>query len=159
MGLRLVLTINGCAALWILFVAGTKRDEMIVGAICMFLTVWFISYVAQRECPHVQFRFRDVARGWRIPGYLVTGTWEIFLVLIKDVLHLAPAESLYRSSCFRLNDDSPATTARRVLAISYTTATPNFIVVGIDLETKQMLFHQISKSGVLAMTQRLGAQA
>lgn len=159
MALRIAFTSAGCAALWILFVAGVKRDEMIVGAICMVLTIWFIAYVATHECPEVRFRFRDVAQGWRIPWYLVAGAGEIFLVLMKDVLHLAPAECIYRSVPFRAGGDPPATSARRVLAVSYSTATPNFIVVGIDLKSSQMLFHQIKRSPVHEMTRRLGALA
>jgi hypothetical protein len=35
---------------------------------------------------------------------------------------------------------------------------PNFIVIGIDDDQAQMLFHQIERSSVPKMTQRLGAQ-
>jgi hypothetical protein len=35
---------------------------------------------------------------------------------------------------------------------------PNFIVIGIDADEKQMLFHQLERSSVPRMSQSLGAQ-
>ena len=38
--------------------------------------------------------------------------------------------------------------ARRALAIAYTTITPNFVVVGIDKERAQLVYHQIKQSPI-----------
>ena len=157
--LRLPITVLASAAVWILLVAGVKPEEMIVGGICVLLTVWFVYYVAKHECPRFRLRFRDWIQIWRLPAYLISGSWEVLSVLVMDLLHLAPAQSLFRSAPFECNPDEPVDVARRVLAIAYTTATPNFIIIGIDVPGRQMLFHQLKKSEVLPMTRRLGAQA
>ncbi len=96
---------------------------------------------------------------WRIPGYLVTGTWEVIAVAAKDQLGIKRAQSLFRIVRFDAGkkDDSHAT-ARRVLAASYTTIAPNFIVLGVNTNDRELLFHQIERSPVPAMTKDLGAQ-
>ncbi len=157
--LRLLFTVLGSAAGWILFVSGVKPEEMIVGGICTALTVWFVYYIAKHDCPDIRLRFADWIQIWRLPAYLISGSWEILSVLVTDVLHLAPAESLFRAAPFERSPDEPLDVARRVLAIAYTTATPNFIIIGIDVTTRQMLFHQLKKSDVLPMTRNLGAEA
>jgi hypothetical protein len=156
--LKLLMAVFGSAALWILFVAGTKPEEMIVGCACTLLTVAFSAYVAKTTSLEIRLRFGDVIQMWRIPKSLITGTWEILAVLIPDVLHIRPAESLFRAAPFE-SDSTAVWAARRVLAVAYTTATPNFIVIGIDPATKLMVFHQLRRSDVLTLTRRLGVQA
>ncbi len=157
--LGLALSLLGSAGLWILFVAGVKPEEMIVGAICTPLTIIFSWYVANQCSMKIRLRTVDIVQALRIPWYVVTGSWEILSVLAKDILHIAPAESLFRAAPYGEDSEDPAVIGRRVLAITYTTATPNFIIVGIDLKTRRMLFHQLKKGDVLIMTRRLGAQA
>jgi|SRR5665213_77346 len=157
--LKLLVTLLGSAALWILFVAGVKPQEMIVGCICTLLTLAFTCSIALHSSLEIRLRFSDMIQIWRFPEYMVTGVWEILSVLVLDILHISPAESLFRAAPFEENEDTPVAIARRVLAVAYTTATPNFIIVGIDMKTRWMLFHQLKKSDVLTMTRRLGAKA
>lgn len=157
--LNLVVMVVGSAALWILFVAGIKPEEMIVGAVCILLTAAFTGYLAGQSSPTMKLRLTDVMQIWRVPGLLVIDAWAILCVLILDILQLSPAASLFRSAPFERNEKSPIAVARRILAVAYTTATPNLIILGIDASTSQMLFHQLKKSDVPTMTRRLGAQA
>ena len=92
---------------------------------------------------------RDLAACWRVPWYLVTGSWEIVVILVKDLFSVAKAGSFYRVSGFKTSKDDPLLVARRVLAIVYTTTAPNFIVIGIDYTKSRMLFHQLERSGEL----------
>ncbi len=156
---RLVVTVLGAAALWIFFVADVKPEEMIVGAICTLLTVAFTVYLASQGSLQIRLRFGDVIQIWRLPGYVITDAWEIVTILAMDILHQVPAESLFRAAPFEANHEEPVAFARRILAVAYTTATPSFVVIGIDLRTHRILFHQLRKSDVPIMTQRLGAQA
>ena len=97
---------------------------------------------------------------WRIPGYLISGTWEIIVVAAKDWSDVAPAKSLFRIVQFKAGkEDDAHDTARRVLAVAYTTIAPNFIVLGINPREQNLLFHQIQRSSVPQMTKELGAQA
>ncbi len=79
------------------------------------------------------------------------------VVLLKDLLHIAPAESLYRVSPFATADEDPDHLGRRVLATAYSTATPSIIVIGIDVDQRRMLFHQIKRRDLPSMTKALGA--
>lgn len=156
--LKLLAAVFGSVALWILFVASTRPEEMIVGCFCTLLTIAFSVYVARTTHIEIRLRFTDVIQIWRIPIYLITGAWEIVAALFKDVLHIATAESLFRAAPFE-NDSTPEGNGRRVLAVAYTTATPNSIVVGIDPKTHWILFHQLKRTDVHTMTRRLGARA
>ncbi|HZP22985.1 MAG TPA: hypothetical protein VFB04_06035 [Terriglobales bacterium] len=96
---------------------------------------------------------------WRLPWYLLSGTWEIMKVAVTDLLGTDPAESLFRVSLFAAEKkDDERAVARRVLAVTYTTVAPNFIVLGINSSDQKLLFHQIKRSSVPKMTQRLGAK-
>ena len=46
----------------------------------------------------------------------------------------------------------------QTLAVTYTTITPNFVVLGIASEHRLMIYHQIIPGQVLQITQNLGAK-
>jgi hypothetical protein len=143
--------------LWILFVDGTRRDEMIVGAGVLLLSGAFLYAVWRNDSLSLEVRLGDLVQAWRIPWYLLSGIYEIVVVLVKDLLGTR-ASSFYRVSGFKTSGSDPRLIARRVLATFYTTMAPNFIVIGIDFLQSRMLFHQLERSSVPRMTKALGAQ-
>lgn len=153
------LTVLFMAAEWILLVAGTRLHEMIVGAVSLAAAGAFLYFVHSNSTLRLELRAADVFAGWRIPWHLVSGIYEITVVLLKDLLSIEPAGSFYRVSGFRTSYRDPRLVARRVLAIAYTTVAPNFIILGIDYQQSRMLFHQLKRSSVPKMTQELGAQS
>ena len=157
--LLLVLTILLAPALWMLFVSSSNPHEMVVGVFASIATVIFTVFVCHSSSSSLTFRPRDVAQAWRIPWYILSGVWDITQVLFKDLLRLSPAENLYRVCGFDSSKHDPVRIARTVLAVSYTTTAPNFIVVGVDESQSRMLFHQISPSSVPKMTKALGAKS
>ena len=106
----------------------------------------------------MELRLRDLLQCVWIPWYLIVGLRTILLVLAKDMAHIEPAKSLFRTTAFDVSTD-PAGTGRRVLAVLYTTATPNCIVLSIDADRQQMLFHQLQQSAIPKMTLNLGARS
>jgi hypothetical protein len=146
------------ALAWILFVGGTHRNEMFVGAGVLVLAVLFSYQVWRIESIHADFRAADIAQGWRIPWYILSKDFEIIVILMEDLLGIRRAGSFYRVSGFKTSKSDPQLVARRVLATFYTTLAPNFIVIGIDFRQSRMLFHQLKRSGVSQMTKALGAQ-
>ena len=154
----LILSVLVMAAEWILLVAGLKRDEMIVGALCVLAAGLFLQLVYRAEDQRLEIRLKDLIQAWRIPWYILTGSWEITLILLKDLSRIKRASSFYRVSGFKTSKSDPLLVARRVLATAFTTTAPNFIIVGIDYEQSRMLFHQLQRSSVPKMTQALGAQ-
>lgn len=146
------------AALWILFVGGTRRDEMIGGAGVLFLSGAFLYLVWRTETLRLEVRWEDVAQGWRIPWYVVSKVWQIIVIFMKDLVGVKRAGSYYRVSGFKTSKSDPRLIARHVLAIFYTTMAPNFVVIGIDSRQSRMLFHQLERTAVSRMTKNLGAQ-
>ncbi len=153
----LALSVLVMAGEWILLVAGLKRDEMIVGALSVLASGLFLQFVYRAEDQKLDFRLKDLAACWRIPWYIVTGSWEITVILFKDLVGIKRASSFYRVSGFKTAKYDPVLVARRVLATAFTTTAPNFIIIGIDYEQSRMLFHQLERSSVPIMTQELGA--
>jgi hypothetical protein len=153
----LALSVVIMAAEWILLVAGVRRDEMIVGAISVAASALFLQFVDRSEEQRLDLRLHDLVQAWRIPWYILTGSWEITLILLKDLTKMKRASSFYRVSGFKTSKYEPLLIARRVLATAFTTTAPNFIVIGIDYEQSRMLFHQLQRSSVPKMTQALGA--
>jgi len=153
----MVLSILVMVAEWILLVAGVKRDEMIVGALSVVAAALFLQLVYRTEHQKLDIRLRDLASCWRIPGYIIGDTWVVTVVLLKDLLGIRRASSFYRVCGFKTGKYDPLLAARRVLATTFTTLTPNSIVIGIDYEQSRMLFHQLQRSSISKMTQELGA--
>lgn len=148
-----------CLALmifWVACVGAPEEHELLLGAAAALLSTAFSLY-AIRQLP---IRFRptatDLLEGWRLPAYIAKDVAVVLWVLAR---HFAGrrAPSLFRSSQWRANQRSARDTARRTLAVAYATVSPNCVVLGIDRDRGQMLFHQIQATPVTAMTERLGA--
>lgn len=146
------------AVLWMLFVGGTRAHEMVVGFIVLVLTAALLFRVSVVESLHLDLHPADLLTCWRIPWYLLSDSYVIIAVLVKDVAGLEKAGSFYRFAGFKTSKDDPRLVARRILATTYTSATPNSIVIGIDVAQSRMLFHQLKRSKVTQMARKLGAQ-
>jgi len=142
---------------WYLFVGRLGTDEL-WGAIPGSALAALATYVVLEQ-RIIWFRDgKDLLQAWRLPGYMVTGTWEIFQVLFAQLFAGKPAPSLLLQVPYEDVGDNPREAARRALAVTYTTSTPNFIVLGIDREKAMLVFHQIKRGPVLEVTKRLGAK-
>jgi len=155
---RLTFAVVLMAGEWILLVAGTHLHEMMVGAASVLVSTLFLYFVYSSDTLHMTFRAADILTCWRIPWYLVSGIYEITAILLKDLLCIRRAGSFYRVSGFKTSKQDSLLLARRVLATAYTTVAPNFIVIGIDYQQSRMLFHQLKRSSIPKMSQKLGAQ-
>jgi len=145
--------------LWILFVGGVRRNEMVVGIGVLFLSSLFLYLVWQSETLNLGLELRDVAQGWRVLWYVPSDIWVVIKVLVMDLFRVRRAGSFYRVSRFEASELEPRLVARRVLATFYTTLTPNSIIIGIDFHQNRMLFHQLQRSNISKMTRALGAEA
>lgn len=154
----LAVSIVAAPLLWMLFVASFAIHEMLVGIVASAATVVFSLFIARESNTDLILTFRDLAQCWRIPWYILSGVFEITLVLLKDLLHIAPAGSFYRVCGFDTSTHDPLRMSRTILAMGYTTASPNCIVLGVDPAQSRMLFYQIARSKVSKMTKALGAR-
>jgi multisubunit Na+/H+ antiporter MnhE subunit len=144
--------------LWFLYVGKLQPDEAIFGAVASAIAAFAGKIVFEKHVAPLRAEWRNVAEIWRLPKYLVVGGWEILAVLFKQVFLRKPAESLFFSVPFDAGGDTDEDAFRRALAVGYTTATPNFVIIGVDRAHGRLVYHQIQKSEVPEMTKRLGAR-
>jgi len=152
------LTIFVLAGFWIGCVATLRPYEMIVGAAAVALaaasSVYVVSVLPLRFRPTPQ----NIAQVGHLPGSVITDSWRIVRVLIRDLLGRR-SPSLFRAAPYRRTAASGSAVAQRVLATAFTSVTPNVIVIGIDCQRGQILFHQLSPTPVPRILLRLGAES
>ena len=142
---------------WIACVSSVRLHELLVGVAATVVSTAFSIFVIRTLPLHFRPTFSQVAEIWRLPWNVAVDLAQVIFVLLLDFAGRS-APSLFRATRWRPVASDGTETASRTLATAYTTISPNMVVVGIDCERRWMLFHQISKSEVPAMTQRLGAE-
>ena len=158
--LTFCLTLPAFYGLWLLFVGTFSLHELLIGIIAAVLgSVGMVVIELNYSAPFSP-SLMDLLALWRLPWYLLSGTWEVLSVAAQDMIGVDRADSLFRVARFEAGaKKNPRTTARRVLAAVYTTVAPNFIVLGVNASDQKLLFHQIKRSSVPKMTEQLGAEA
>jgi hypothetical protein len=143
---------------WLAFVGNISGQELVLGGASAVFSSALSALVLKQMGIPLRIRLRDVVQLLWIPWYLVYGSWEILSVLCTDLAGVKRAESLFRTVSYECLS-GPRGFVRRALAVAGTTATPNFIVVGIDTRRELLLFYQIRRSDIPQITKNLGARA
>ena len=143
---------------WFLFVGKAEWAELIAGTAGAAIAASAVQIVWAQHIAGFRDNAGWVLEMWRLPKYMVTGSWEIFEVLFKQLFTGKRAESLLLAVPYEATGEDDASAARRALAVAYTTSTPNFVVVGVDRNRGQLVFHQIKRSPILQVTKNLGAR-
>lgn len=147
-----IVAVMGC---WILFVASFTLHELALGAgFTVFTTA--VCLLAWHEMDvHFSPSPTQIALLWRVPGYILHDSVEVTLILVKDLLGIRHAGSLYRAVPFspqpRKHGD-----AQLVLAVTGTTMTPSIIILGATKE--HLLLHQLECSPIPQLIFDLEAQ-
>ncbi len=145
---------------WVVFVGKFAEQEMLIGMAVAVVSAFAICIVEYANEAHFRPRMRDLAQAVFIPWLIAKDTCVIFFVALRDLVGEKKAESDFRLAAFETGDlHDPHDTGRRVIAVTYTTMSPNSIVMGINTLERRMLFHQIQKSDIPRMTSNLGAEA
>jgi hypothetical protein len=143
-----LLWIAAAVGCWLLFVASSySSHELWLCAPFTALTVLMVHLAWQQVRVGFSPRLRQAIALWRLPWYVLSGTWEMFTILAKDLAGKHPG-SFFRATPFdraegRVGD------SQVVLATAYTTVAPNFIVIGVSED--KLLFHQVEQSDVPRM--------
>lgn len=144
----------GFVGLWFLFVYQLSLIELVVGAAAAAVTVCAL-LISLRAVP---LRFNPEAR-WLTRVFTLPGIVVKDMVLLLHVVgHLVAGKkihSLFQVTHFRAAGEGSRASAKRVLAVAFTTVSPNSIVIGIDSESGLLLFHEIEKSPVPKILQEL----
>ncbi|HEY5676173.1 MAG TPA: hypothetical protein VIR81_05290 [Myxococcales bacterium] len=145
-------------ALMMLYAGKIAADEALFAAIGSAISASASKMVLQKRLAPLGGEWRCVAQIWRLPRYVVSGTWEVLAVLASQIFLRKPAPSLLYGVRFEAGGDDDRSALRRALAIAYTTATPNFVILGVDRERGLLVVHQIRKGPIPGMTVELGAK-
>lgn len=141
---------------WLVFVGTFAFHELLLGAIGALMASVGLTiidfYYPTRFLPTPA----ELLSFWRLPWYLLVGTWEIAVVAGKDLLRIERAKSLFRVAHFNAGKYEDASdVARRVLAVVFTTFTPNFIMLGVNTSDNKLLVHQIDRYSQLKLPKEI----
>ncbi|HET9753909.1 MAG TPA: hypothetical protein VFP52_13145 [Myxococcales bacterium] len=145
-------------ALMLLYAGKIAPDEALFAAVGSVVSASASKMVLEKRLAPMRGQWRCVAQLWRLPKYLASGTWEVLAVLARQIFLRRPAPSLLYGVRFDAGGDDDESALRRALAIAYTTATPNFVVIGVDRGRGLLVYHQVQKGPIPEMTVRLGAK-
>ncbi len=147
------------AVVWMVCVAGFKRNEMIVGCVAAASGTAFVRLVWKSRGFRADLRTRSLMQVWRVPENIASDLAAVTLVLLKDLLRIRSAGSHFRACDFDISCSDPVKIGNAILTTSYSTVSPNLIVVGIDGDTRRMLFHQLEPGDVPKLARNMGAKA
>lgn len=143
---------------WILFVSKFDRQELEGGIIAALVAAVAAQIFQAVGLVKFRPRFADLLQAWRMAGYMFTGSYEILQGLFRQLFTKDGAPSVVLAVPFEVGGDDPQSHARRALAVTYTTITPNFVVLGIAKKSRLLVYHQIIPGPVLQITRNLGAR-
>jgi multisubunit Na+/H+ antiporter MnhE subunit len=144
--------------LWMLFVSQAQRMEAVIGAGAAVVGAVADALVKAKQLDKFRPRVEWVLLlAWE-PWYVLRGSVSVFIELAKRVAGKTP-DAQFQVVPFRGGGDDRESSARRALAITLTSISPDTIVVGIANDRNFMLLHQIRSSGPPLLTKRLGARA
>ena len=141
----LTFTWAGLLGLWFLFVYQLSIVELIAGAAAAVLTLGALGLSLHA----VPLRFKPEARWLSRVFFLPVMVVKDTLVLVRALARLTTGSriySLFQVTHFAATAEGPRPNAKRVLAVAFTTVSPNSIVVGIDRKTGLLLFHELEKT-------------
>ena len=147
------------AGLYFAFTANVGVREIVAAAATAAVATAAVLVFARAGQASFRFRAGDVAAAWRMPWYALTGTAQVLQGLWKQLAHPNRASTVLAAVPFDMGEaDDRRAAGRRALAVTLTTATPNFVVLGLVEEQGVMLYHQIVPADVTRLTRRLGAR-
>lgn len=144
--------------LWLLFVGTVAWPELLVGAAAAAASTYALRTVEFRRLARLAPRAGFAQIAW-LPGYALSGTWQILGVLGRHLLGREPAPSLLYATPYDVNGDDDASATKRALATAYTTMTPSSVVLDVDTSRGLLFIHQLRDSPTAKMTRALGAKA
>jgi multisubunit Na+/H+ antiporter MnhE subunit len=145
---------------WILFVGTFSAHELEIGIIATLLAVAGTVVIDVQYPSRFAPSLRELLTAWRLPAYWISGTFSILKVAALDSIGAKRAKSLFIAVPFaggKLHDERDV--ARRVLAVTYTTTSPDSIVLGINVSQQKLLVHKFERTPTAQITKALGAQA
>ena len=128
--------------------------EVLTGAAVSAIAVVAFEAINRAEPLCFKPPLRALAEVWRVPGLIAGGTWVLAMELLRR-LRGHRRRSLFQLTPFRASGSDCHSAAKRALVIFYVTLPPNFLIIGIDRDSRLMLYHQVRKDPVPEIIPRL----
>ncbi len=143
------------ALLWLVLVGDFQRQELLVGAFSVAgATLFYIAVRrAQEDC--FSYKWKDLLQVWRVPGNILLDALRVTKVLLRSIF-TAPIGSSFLVATFKPSHQGNDLDGREVLAVAYTTASPNSIVLGVHRKRNQILVHLLEPTPVSPSMRALG---
>ncbi len=151
----------GLSNLW-LYLAFTSNSgfrEITAGVIVAGLATGAAVVFATAAGARFAFRLRDLAQALRLPGALLADSVKILQALAMQLFARRGPASVLAAVVFNAGDNRLAVDAgRRALAITYNSATPNSIMLGVVEDQDLMIYHQLIPGPLSPLVRKLGAE-
>jgi hypothetical protein len=140
------------------YVDHPSRAEWAIGIAAALLATIAAYGSARVGSISIRPTFSMIAQGWRVPGNAVSESWDLLVVTVAQLLGRKASDGQLVAAPFRYGTLTARDSARRLLAVIYTTLTPNSVVIGLVREQNLILIHQMRGTEVSPITQELGAE-
>lgn len=144
-------------ALWLIFADNSGFREIIAGAIAAAAGTYFVPSFIARTKASFSFRARWVLQILHVPKLLFTDTGVLLRVIGLRLLD-KDVPSTIAAVKFDTGDDDASSRARRALATTYLTFTPNSLVMGIPRGQQMLFFHTLIPKALPRFMRTLGAR-
>ncbi len=152
--LRLATAWVGFLLLWLLFVFQMTPSELAVGSVASGLTVG-LAYVTFRAVPACfKPRLHWLAQVWRLPAMIMADLGLLLRHLMREIAR-KPSRSSFELTSFPAPGEYQQAAAQRALVVLFVSTTPNSIVLDIDQQKQEMLFHQMEPAAVPELLRKL----
>lgn len=154
-----LLTVASQWGLWLVYTNNVGYRELIAGCVgAIFSAAAAVLFAVQGKVAF-RFRLRDAAQMVHLPWLVVSDTIKVLGAVGRQIFTRAGASSRIAAVPFDAGGQDALSAGRRALGISYTTITPNSVVLGvIPGDPPLLLYHQVSIDALPAMTCNLGAR-
>ncbi len=143
--------------LWVTFADSAGVRELLLGGSAAAIGTYLAALYATRARQSFRIRPRYLVQTLHIPKILFSDTWTL-LVAVKRQLMGQKLSGGIVSVRFRFGGDNSVSRARRALAITFLTLTPNTLVLGITDDPQQLFFHTVIPRPLPKFMTALGAR-
>jgi multisubunit Na+/H+ antiporter MnhE subunit len=143
------------ALLWLVLVGDFQRQELLVGAFAVAGAALFYAAVRRAQEHGFFYRWKDLRQVWRVPGNILLDALRVTNFLLRDVF-AERTQSRLLVATFKPSHRGSDLDGREVLAVAYTTASPNSIVLGVHRKRNEILVHLLEPTPVSPSMRALG---
>lgn len=153
-----IVTYVALYGVYLLFVSTLTKPELVAGIVMAFVATLAAGVFGTVGVVHFRPALGQLLQIWRVPGNAVMDTVLVFKALGKQLFTRSGAGGQVRAVPFDVGGPDDGNAARRALAVTYTTLTPNQVVLGIAHKQALLIYHQLEGAEVPQITVNLGAQ-